>query len=106
MAIRKAILKCEIKETKVDKRKFPVFATTNKSGDTIKVKFQQIVKNIPQEAGTYDMYFDSELSNMSKDFYGKVLWIADPNFKFQKAVRKDTVKDEFEELDTNEELPF
>lgn len=106
MAITKAILKCEIKETRADHRKFPVFATTNKSGDTIKVKFQQVVKNIPQNAGTYDMYFESTLANMSKDFYGKVLWIADPNFKFQPAVRKDTVKDEFEELDPNEELPF
>lgn len=106
MAITKAVLKCEIKETKADHRKFPVFATTNKSGDTIKVKFRQIVKNIPQNAGTYDMYFESTLANMSKDFYGKVLWIEDPNFKFQPADSKDTVKDEFEELDPNEELPF
>lgn len=106
MAITKAILKCEIKETKADHRKFPVFATTNKSGDTIKVKFRQAVKSIPQNAGTYDMYFENTLANMSKDFYGKVLWIADPNFKFQPAVRKDTVKDEFGELDPNEKLPF
>lgn len=106
MAITKAVLKCEIKETKADHSKFPVFATTNKSGDTIKVKFQQVVKIIPQNAGTYDMYFESTLANMSKDFYGKVLWIADPNFKFYPTVRKDTVKDEFEELDPNEELPF
>lgn len=106
MAITKAILKCEIKETKADHRKFPVFATTNKFGDIIKVKFQQVVKNTPQNAGTYDMYFESTLANMSKDFYGKVLWIADPNFKFQPVVSKDTVKDEFEELDPNEELPF
>lgn len=96
------ILKVEIRKTKDTKKEFPVYATTNKSGEIIKVKFRQEVTNAPKEAGTYTMYFESENANMTRDFYGKVMWVN--KAMFGDVVRKDTVSNEF---DTYEgELPF
>ena len=97
------ILKVEKRTTKDTKKEFPVYATTNKNGEIIKVKFRQEVKNAPTEPGTYTMYFNSENANMTRDFYGKVMWVN--KAEFGPVVRKDTVSAEFEEVDP-ENLPF
>lgn len=96
------ILKVEIRKTKDTKKEFPVYATTNKSGEIIKVKFRQEVTNAPKEAGAYTMYFEPEFANMTRDFYGKVMWVS--KAEFGEVVRKDTVSSEFEAYEG--ELPF
>lgn len=103
----KIILKVEERETKTEpKKKFPVYATTTKGGNIVKVKFQRDVKHLPEETGTYEAYFDSEKANLTKDFYGLVMWIADNGIKWRPIQRVDKVKDEFETVANDEELPF
>lgn len=104
--LTKMILKVEERETKTEpKKKFLIFATTTKGGNIVKVKFQKAVKNLPEEPGTYEAIFDSEQSNLTRDFYGMVMWVGDPSFRFRPAQRVDKVKDEFEAVDEND-LPF
>lgn len=104
--LTKIVLKVEERETKTEpKKKFPVYATSTKDGKIVKVKFTRDVKNAPQEPGTYDLILDSTKSNLTKDFYGLLMWIADPNIRYRLAERTDRVKEEFETIDESD-LPF
>ena len=99
----KMILKAETRTTKEGK-KFLVYQTTNKKNEVVKVKFQQIVRNIPSEQGMYDCYFDSDLANVKTDFWGKMMWIKDTNFSYEKVANaKNSVAEDFEPA---EELPY
>lgn len=88
-------LKAETRTTK-DGRQFLVYQTTNNKNEVIKVKFQKVVKNIPTEQGYYICTVDSDYANFTQDFWGKILWVKDTNFVFDKVNKSNSIAEDFE----------